>query len=435
MIAERRQLFRGMTAEAWQNLALAGLLLFYLVYIALQIILRTMCGQIGVDYCAYWSAGKIANLYGYAQIYDLGNLAQIERSILPAAIDPSRFPVNPMAYLPIFVVPFQLLSWLPPEIGYWVWTIVNLAAFALYLRRFTRRMGQRSLTVRSMLLIFASLPVYLNMFTGQVAVWLAICCGEFMLALVDKKPFRAGLWLGGLLLKPHLLVLIGLVLLLQRSVRVLAGLAVTSSLLLGACLLLTGPLAVIRMLNLWLIQASGSGYSGVWLEGQMNWRMLAFHISALIHPWLGTGTAIIGMLATLIVALYVWRRPFDLRSPSLATALLGILAASAILAWHSHINTGMLLIPPMIYLYQAKILPARAFAWWVFLPALLFVAVTFMPQTLTQLNVFSEATGRLIYFFIGGSEFAVTLYLLWWAADAYRRHADLSWDSRQLSKT
>jgi hypothetical protein len=432
MTAERRRPFQNMTAEAWQNLALAGLLLFYLIYTALQIINRTMCGQIGIDYCAFWSAGRVANLHGYEQVYDLGTLGQIERTILPAAADPSRFAVNPVPYLPIFVVPFQLLSLLPPEISYWTWTAINLAALALYLQYFTQRMGQRSPTIRLMVLIFASLPVYLNMFAGQVAVWLAICSGEFMLALCHKRPFRAGLWLGGLLLKPQLLVLIGLVVLLQRSLRILAGLAVTSSVVLAACLLLSSPEAVPRMLDLWLIQGSGGGYS-VWLEGHMNWRMLAFHVSAISNPWLGTGIVVVGMLATLIITLYVWRRPFDPRPSLRAIAVLGILAGSAILAWHSHINTAMLLIPPIIYLYQAKILPPRALAIWVFLPALFFVAVTFMPQILTQLNLFSEEAGRFIYFFIGGSEFAVTLYLFLWAAAAYRRRSDPSWRREHLS--
>jgi hypothetical protein len=324
-----------------------------------------------------------------------------------------------MAYLPIFVVPFQLLSLLPPATGYWIWTAVNLAAFALYLRHFTRRMGGQSASVRLLLLVLASLPVFLNLFAGQVAVWLAICAGEFLLALSAGKPFRAGLWLGGLLLKPHLLVLIGLVLLLQRSFRTLAGLAVTSSALLAACLLLSGPGAVLRMLDLWLVQGTGSGYSGVWLEGQMNWRMLAFHLSAFADARLGTAIVVVGMLATLVITLYVWRRPLDLGGSSPAIAVLGIMAATALLAWHSHINTAMLLIPPIIYLAQAKILPSRALAWWVFLPASLFVGVTFMPQVLGRLNLFSDAAARLIYFFIGGAEFAVTLYLFWWSASVY----------------
>ncbi len=408
-----------MTLQKWLNLALASLMLFYLIYTILEVILRTMCGQIGVDYCDYSSAGRVANIYGYARIYDLQLLEQAEKSILPATADPSRTAVVPFPYLPVFVLPFQVLSLITPEIGFWIWTTINVTVFFLYLRFFTRSLNQRSPPTRLMLMIFASLPVYLNIFSGQVAVWLTICVGEFMRALFSDKPFRAGLWLGGLLLKPQLLILIGLVLLLQRSIRILAGLAVSSSGFMMASFLLVGPEGLIQMLKLWLVYANGR--ASIWLEAMMNWRMLGFHLSTILNPWVGWAIAGAGMLATLIIALYVWRRPFNLRSSSFPIALLGILAASATIAWHSHIHTAMILIPPMIYLYQTKILPQKALDYWVFLPALLFFIIVFVPEAMAKLDVFSDDLGRFIYFFIGASEYAVNFYLFWWAVGASRQ--------------
>jgi hypothetical protein len=160
-----------------------------------------------------------------------------------------------------------------------------------------------------MLMIFASLPVYLSIWGGQIDVWLAICVGEFMRALLSDKPFRAGLWLGGLLLKPQLLVLIGLVFVLQRSLRILAGLATCSAILVISSLALIGPSGMVQMLDLWLIYASG--HTSSWIEGMTNWRMLGYHLSAILDPWVGWGIAAAGMLATLVIALFVWRRPFS----------------------------------------------------------------------------------------------------------------------------
>jgi hypothetical protein len=422
MIAHRKRPFQDMTAEGWQNLALASLLLFYLIYTALQAILHTICGQMGVDYCDYWSAGRVANLYGYVRVYDVQTLEQIQKSILPAAADPSQIAVVPFPYLPVFLLPFQLLSLLSPEIGFWIWNAINITVFFLYIQSFSRRLNQQPAPARLMLLLFASLPVYLDIFSGQVAVWLAVCVGEFMLALVTNKPFRAGLWLGGLLLKPQLLVVIGLALLIQRAIRILAGLAVSSSLLLAASLLLSGTVGLVQMLKLWLTY--GNGTASIWLEGMMNWRMLGFHVSALTNSWIGWGITAIGMLGTLVITLYVWRRPLNLRSPAPGIALLGILAASAIVAWHSHIHTAMILIPPIIYLYQAKILPHKALNYWVFLPATLYLVIAFIPEALMKLNISSDAIGRFIYFFIGASEFGVTFYLFWWAAGATRQGVD-----------
>jgi Glycosyltransferase family 87 len=419
LIAKRERPYGHLTARGWQNLALAGLLAFYVLYTLLHIILGTMCGQLGVDYCDYWSAGRVANLHGYAEVYDLQTLGAMQKSILPASAGSLQVVVIPFPYLPVFVLPFQLLSLLSPQVGFWIWTAAGVAAFALYLRRFSRALEQPSPPPRLMLMILVSLPVYMSIFAGQVVVWLAICLGEFTLALVRGRPFRAGLWLGALLLKPQVLVLILLVLLVQRAARIIAGLAVSSSLQLAACLLLGGSDALTQMSRLWLLYANGQ--ARIWVEGMMNWRMLGFHLSTFSNPSLGVGIAGLGMLVTLIMTLSTWRRPFELRPSPVAIAVLGVFAASATVAWHSHIHSAVILIPSLLYLYQARILPQKAFNYWVFLPSFFFVAVAFLPAAFTKLNLSLGHFGSSIYLFIGASEFGVTFYLFWWAMQASRR--------------
>ena len=72
-------------------------------------------------------------------------------------------------------------------------------------------------------MLLISLPVFLNLFTGQVNVWLVVCVGEFMRASISGREFRSGLWLGGLLLKPQALLLLAAGLLMRRRARILAG--------------------------------------------------------------------------------------------------------------------------------------------------------------------------------------------------------------------
>ena len=45
-----------------------------------------------------------------------------------------------------------------------------------------------------------SYPVHINLYYGQVEVFLVICVGEFIRSAVNKKPILSGIWLGGLLL-------------------------------------------------------------------------------------------------------------------------------------------------------------------------------------------------------------------------------------------
>ncbi len=82
---------------------------------------------------------------------------------------------------------------------------------------------------------------------------------------------------------------------------------------------------------------------------------------------------------------------------------------------------AVMLIPPIIYLYQAKVLPQKVLDYWVFLPAFVFLIMVFVPETMMQLNMFSGDIRPFIYFFIGASEFSVNFYLLWWAVHASRQ--------------
>ncbi len=428
MSAQHRLPLQNMPSREWLNLGLAVLFLFYGIYITWLIIPHMECWRIGGDYCQYLSGGRLANDYGYSHIYDLTLPAQPQAGLPPAAANPSPTPVMPFPYLPVFVLPFQLLSKLRPEIGFWTWTALNLAALFLYLRSFVRRLHLQPLPIRLLLMIFACLPVYMNLLNGQVNIGLVICVGEFMVALLSDHPFRAGLWLAGLLLKPQMLILIGLILLLQRSWKILAGLAVSSSAFGIVSFLLIGPAGLVQMLKIWLGTANAQAGASVWEEGMMNWRMLGVHVSNLTNPWIGWGFAGAGMLATLIVALYVWRRPVNPGLPSFPVALLGILAATTLLTWHAHIHEAMILIPPIIYLYQKKILPQKVLDYWVFLPAFLFMIMVFVPETIALLGIFSGDIRPFVYFVIGAGEFSVNIYLFWWAVrtrDAARSQPDV----------
>ena len=148
-----RRPFEGMTPEEWLNLAIAGVLGFYLFYVAWELSLHTVCGQLAVDYCAYRSAGTVANVHGYAKIHDLPLIDQAERSILPRTEDPAAFATVPFPYLAVFVLPFQPLSLLSPEAGYGIWSAINITAFLLYLGFFARSLNRRPPGTRLMLMM------------------------------------------------------------------------------------------------------------------------------------------------------------------------------------------------------------------------------------------------------------------------------------------
>ena len=408
----KRVPFRNMSPTQWENLALAALLIFYLIQTGFDLFWRNTCGHLAIDYCAFWSAGRVANLSGFADVYNLDLLRQIQFEIAPRYADLSAFVVSPIAYFPVFVIPFQFLSLLPPFSGFVLWTLVNMATLIFYLRFFIRKTTGQVLQMRLLILVFLSLPVYWNFFNGQVNVWLVICIGEFMRAAANEKPFQAGLWLAGLLLKPQTLLLIGVALLLQRSIKVLAGLMIAFVVLLGLSFALIGYDGLQQLVRVWLGFTSGLPTNDV--EIMMNWRMIGLHLGNVSSPLLGWIVAGLGMAATFFAAVYIWRKALDFSSLYFSVALLGLLAATGLFAWHSHIHTAMMLIPPLAYLIVRKEMSGKIFAWWLFVPAVIYV-VAFLLAPLIQMNILPPRIGELLDLLRGVGGFGVNILLLVWA--------------------
>jgi len=404
--------FQNMSSTQWENLGLAALFLFYLIQIGFDLLWHNTCGHLAIDYCAFWSAGRAANTSGYSNIYNIDILKQIQFGLVPHSSNMSAFVVSPVAYFPAFVIPFQILSLFAPLPSFAFWTLINMAVLFFYLRFFIQKITGQVLQTRLLVLLFLSLTVYWNFFNGQVNVWLVLCVGEFMRAAMDKRPFQAGLWLGGLLLKPQTLLLIGVALLLQRSVKLLAGLTATSIALIGASFVLIEYDGLQHLARLWLGFTSGLPTNDV--EIMMNWRMIGLHLGNVSFPLLGWIVTGLGMVATLFAAVCIWKKPLDFVSTSFAVALLGLLAATGLFAWHSHIHTAMMLIPPLIYLIVRKEMPGKIFIHWIFVPAAIYVAA-FLFAPLIQMNILSANVGELLDFLRGASGFGVNILLLVWA--------------------
>jgi hypothetical protein len=413
MTMKRNTPFINLSSTGWLNLAAAGLLVFYLIQISLDLFWHDMCGHLAIDYCAFWSAGRIANTNGFSAIYNLDLLRQIQLNIFPRLTA-----TTPVPLLPIFIIPFQLLALLNVQTSYWIWTLLNLVVYFLYLTFISIHWTNRPISRRLFLLISLSLPVFVNLFTGQINVFLMVCIGEFIRMSLTGKSFKAGIWLSGLLLKPQSLILIIPFLILQRSYKTLAGWAASSTILLGISFTLIGFNGLQKLAGLWLGYVGGLPTNDV--EIMMNWRMVGLHLSSVSSPELGWIAIGLGLTATLIAVTTIWDRPIDEASSTFVFAVLGILAATNIFAWHSHVHMAMILIPPIIYLIGINHFPDKIFNYWVFLPAGVYAGVFALAAFIT-VNLLPASLNEFINFLRGVSEFGLNIYLLGWVVLFFRK--------------
>ena len=410
--------FARLKGGAWQNLALLALAVFYVAQFGLDIYWRNTCGHLAIDYCAFWSAGRVAATSGYARAYDLGRLEAVQRTVFPPRYAlAGAFATVPSPYLPPFIAPFALLSGLSPFTGYWLWTLANLAVFLGYLSFFLKRVAGAPPGGRLLALAALSLPAFLNFFNGQINVWLMVCAGEALRAGLAGRRFRAGLWLGGLLLKPQLLVLIAAALLVRGAFRLFAGLACSGLALFGLSWLMAGRQGLESLARLWLGYSEGLPTNDVAI--MMNWRMVGDAIGR-IDARAGWAVIVAGSAMTLLAALYLSRRRRGGTPQDAAVVWLGLLAASTVFAWHSHVHTAIILLPAMLCLVMTGRMAQGALAAWVFAPAGLYVAA-FLGGALWQAALLPPGAIAYLDLARGSGQLATSIYLVVWAIRRLRQ--------------
>jgi hypothetical protein len=364
-----RMPFRNLDAEAWKRLALVALLAFYLVQAANILFGRELFHPVGLDFFGFWSAGRAATLSNYSQVYDLGLLKDIQVQQLDRLdLSTQDYAPFPAPLFSIFLVPFQLFSFLEVRLSFWIWSLINLVILVIYLGFFISRISGRkaphSLPKRILVFLLLSYPVFHNFYWGQIDVFLLICCGECIRNALLKRPLISGLWLGGLLIKPQILFLVIPALFLLKNGRMILGFVITSLCVLASSLALSGFQGLLAMLKLWFSYLPGIDTNAPAIMA--NWRMLGLHLSALLSPWFGWAVAISGMVASLVIWYLLWRRKPAFGSAHWITMLGGIFSITCAFIWHSHVHMMMVIIPFLVFASLHGMIPRRVYELWVF---------------------------------------------------------------------
>ena len=402
--------FTHLDQKAWIRLAIFAVIGFYIAYIGASVIKHNTFIGLGADMLAFWSAGKVADIQGFDYIYNIESLRATQNAVLMTlGLSIEKANTIPAPLPAFFLIPFQFLSRLSPVVAYWGFTFFSLIGSALYLWFFIKQMKVQSPTTISnsmlWLLMLFSYPIFQNFFSGQVEIVHLICCGEFIRNSDKKKPFLAGLWLGGMLIKPQVLILIIPGLLLLKNWKVLYGFAVSSFVILGASLALTGMDGMITMINLWLKYVPGIATNSP--ETMMNWRMIGIRLSEWINSSAGWIIAIVGMLVTVLAVLLLIKSQPAFGSKQWFLIVFALFAATCTVTWHSHVHMAMVLIPFIVYIKTAGYLQDRLLYSWVLIPPLLMI-ITLVIEVILQM-VSIPPIYKMIAFVSGLCEFIFCL--------------------------
>lgn len=410
--------FQNFSSQSWINLASFAVVVYYLLQVSLALYAGNLFNTIGSDYLSFWSVGRIANNQGYDYVYDLPLLSQVQKPFHEDIPTDRIYAPIPAPFFAIFIVPFQIISIFNPNVGFSLWTILNLVGLVIYLRFFIRDLIPGVVPNRPLAVLLISLPVFHTLFWGQINVWLIICLGEFMRATVREKDFKSGLWLAGLMIKPQTLILLIPALLMQRSWKKLAGFTTASVGIIIVSTMLVGIQGMLSLVGLWLNYASGIPTNAP--ENMVNWRMVALRLNSFSSPAIGWGVAIAGLLVTLMACFLLWYRQWSQSKFRFSTALLGTLAATTAITWHSHLHMMAIILPPLVYLAVQNQIPKKLLYYWTFSPPLI-LFVTFILSVSVKLGYLPDYGYE--YLFLGICGLVLHLSILVWSVSASRETA------------
>lgn len=375
VIKHNRKLFSNLRPENWSNLLIVAVLSFFLTQYVFTIKTGNFPTVYGQDFLAFWTIGKIADEKGFSEIYGLNNFRdyQIQEFVsLGFHLDLNDTTFSPIITLifPIFVLPFQLLAKLPSVTGYWIWTIISTVLLVWYLLFFLQKIKQGTSTCsrgfKILLLIFFSYPVLNHLLVGQVNFFLVICAGEFIRSSLEKKPVMAGLWLGGLLLKPQILILVIPLLLILRYWKVLLGFIVSTCAALSISLALSGYAGIAGMIKGWVGWAAINSTNAP--QYMINWRMIGVNLNDFVNTSLGWGVTGLGITLTIFALVILTKHRYPYGSPSWIVSMMGVFCATLVATWHSHSSMAMVLIPFLLYASLSNLLHYKFAYLWTCLP-------------------------------------------------------------------
>jgi arabinofuranan 3-O-arabinosyltransferase len=275
------------------------------------------------DFVSFWSTSHMLQKGPAADVYDWTLHHAAEVDVLGQ--DHTRH--LPWLNPPVFLLAVYPLALMPYIAALFSWLGITFLAYAAAIRAILRNMSLWWLIAGACAFPATAWTVV----TGQNGLLTGALVGG-TLALLDKRPLVAGIFLGLLIYKPQFGILFPIVLLASARWKVFAAATATTLVLIGLTVILFGA-------DTWLAfwNSIPLTQKAILAEGQMGTYKLQSFYGAVL--WLTGSTAAawaVQALATTAVAagvIWIWRRRISVEIRSAALGLGALLATPYVLIY------------------------------------------------------------------------------------------------------
>lgn len=294
------------------------------------------------DFPLYYGAAKIIHDGNGTKLYDLEVQKEYQQRFRVADIDRD---------LPFNHPPYELLLLRVPanfsfSVALALWTAMNISFLALILFRLFPFVDARYRYVFT-LMLFAYFPTITTLKMGQDSVITTFLLVETFVSLKRKHYAMAGSVLALGLYKPHFVLPLAGILILQRRWLSLLSFAFMALVLSAISLAMVGWDGLIGLLSLWLPMIQRGHV--VWPELMTNLRGLVYIVLDLWNSAEATNVLTLGLsLLAYFVTCRLWPRAVDEQSELFDLGFALAVVMTALVSFHMYSYDGTVLVIPLI---------------------------------------------------------------------------------------
>jgi hypothetical protein len=289
---------------------------------------------------------------------------------------------------PFVAIAFSPISLLPLDIAFYLWSLIQVGLLIWILFSMNRLFSHWEKHERIILVItiLAFWPLTYTFLLGQFSLFLLLALLQMYIAMKNSKLTQAGLWMFLLTIKPHTLLVPGMMTLNKRYWRMAATAVITGVIIFIATSLVIG-------LKPWQgyirsLQALGSyfGKYGVHPDTEYTIRGVLSNILGNSQGNLTNIISIIILLIGMIFTWWLWSRDIPQNSSRFILYFAFTILLSVFLSLHLNPHDSLVLVLPAALFYdylQQGSFPRKAYSIVLLVSPLIFIFTRF-----SNINIF-----------------------------------------------
>ena len=240
----------------------ASLLSLCLSYVGIWLqLINDPTERTGADFIAFYTAGRIAQSEGAANVYDPVLQQQIQQQVVGFPLVPGQ--VLLYNHLPYLIPILKVLMGARYVDSFYRWIVIMIAVYFAGILVLSGVLRERGVDRRSILLAAAGsllfLPVFFSLMNGQDTAFLFLGAALWMYGLLSGKEYVAGLGLSLTTIRPHIALFLAIPMVFH-SARVFLSFLLGSVILAMVSVFILGLDGTREFINILLISTGGEWY-------------------------------------------------------------------------------------------------------------------------------------------------------------------------------